>query len=67
MSRIKNYSKKKKYGVTWVYIDGTWFVNDIRDARKCGIYAGETTKQLNNPKYLKRISAKKKYWDKYIR
>ena len=67
MARIRNYTKKRKYGVTWVYLDGLWFVNNGRDARKCGIFTGETTKQLNNPKYLKRISSNKRYWDKYIK
>jgi len=68
MGRIKRYTKKRKYGVTWLYTgDGIWFVNSLGDARKCGIYCGVTTRQLNNPRYLKKISVSKKYWNKYVK
>ena len=67
MGKPKGYEKRKKYGVTWIYLDGTWFVNDGKDAGKCGVHSGQSTKQLHDPKYLHRISSKKSYWDKYVK
>jgi len=66
MAKPKLYEKRKKWGITWVYLHGHWFVREKRDALKCGIFSGVTTSQLNDPKYLRRISSKKSYWDKYI-
>ena len=66
MGRPKRYEKKRKWGVTWIYLSKRWFVNEKNDTTKCGILSGVSTSQLNDPKYLRRISAKKKYWDRYV-
>ena len=67
MGRIKSYHKKQKYGIIWIYLDGTWFVDGGREAKESGIYTSVTTAQLDNPNYLHKISAVKSYWKKYIK
>ena len=67
MGRIKSHNKKQKYGLTWIYLDGMWFVNGPGEAKESGIYTGVTTAQLGNPTYLHKISAVKSYWKKYIK
>ena len=59
--------KIRKYDIEWIrFRDDMYFVNNLDDARKCGIYCGVTEEQLNNPSRLKRISANEKYWEKYL-
>ncbi|UYL64871.1 MAG: hypothetical protein QIT35_gp75 [Methanophagales virus PBV299] len=49
-------SRTKKHGVEWIKIDDLWFaVNPTL----CGIFCGVTEDQLNDQKYLRRISANK--------
>jgi len=63
----KTFKYKEKYGVKWISEDGkTWFANTQSDAFDSGIWSGVTTEQLNDPKYLAKISASKIYWNKYV-